>query len=155
MIIIGAEKNVENRIKKDLKDHHYWYTKIFANAYTKKGIPDIVAVINRQFVALELKRPTGGKPTPIQIRNLQEIANNGGLSIITNDPHIVEKIHQLQFPDPKSKPVIFADLPDVFYQPALKRALSPAEAAKLWQHPTGQPTPKTPYSVVILPNKEA
>lgn len=133
---MGAEKNVENHIKQSLVRHGFWYTKIFANAYTKKGIPDIIAVIHGQLVALEIKRPTGGKPTPIQIKNLQAIANNGGLAVITNDPHIVDKI-------------ISKSHDHVFFQPATTTLLTPLAAAKLWQHPLNQATPTEPYSVII------
>lgn len=31
---MGAEKNVENHIKQSLAEHDFWYTRIFANAYT-------------------------------------------------------------------------------------------------------------------------
>lgn len=134
---MGAEKNVENHIKKSLEEHGYWYTKIYANQFTKKGIPDILATVNSQMVALEIKRPTGGKPTPIQIKNLTEIANNGGLAIITNDPKIVNKITTN---DPKN---IF------YYQPNDTNIVSANEATKIWQHPNNGPTPREPYSVII------
>lgn len=133
---MGAEKNVENHIKRSLADHGFWYTKIYANAYTKKGIPDIISVIHGQLVALEIKRTTGGKPTPIQVKNLQEIANNGGLAIITNDRYIVDKI-------------VNHSHDHVFLQPATTTLLTPTAAAKLWQHPLSQETPNEPYSVII------
>lgn len=133
---MGAEKNVENHIKQSLADHHFWYTKIFANAYTKKGIPDIIAVIHGQLVALEIKRPHGGKPTPIQVKNLQAIANNGGLAVITNDPQIVDKL-------------VNHSHDHIFFQPATTTLLTPLAAAKLWQHPLNQETPTEPYSVII------
>lgn len=142
---MGAEKNVENRIKNALKANNYWYTKIFANEFTKKGIPDILAVVNGQMVALEIKRPTGGKPTPIQVHNLQAIANNQGLAIITNDPNIVDKLTDIKN---------HMKLPNVFYQPAVKQPLTPTQAASLWRHPLKQATPKQPYSVVISSTKK-
>lgn len=138
---MGAEKNVENHIKDSLAKHDFWYTKIYANEFTKKGIPDILAVINGQMVALEIKRPKGGKPTPIQIKNLQEIADNGGLAIITNDPKIVDKLAD-------------EDPGNIFYQPRVEKFLTPTEAASLWRHPINQPTPKEPYSIIIQGDKK-
>lgn len=87
------EKNIENKIRKEIQKYHGWETKIFAAPQTNKGIPDIIGVLNNQFIAVEVKHPTGGKPTPIQLKTLQKIANAGGLAMVSNDPNIIEYIH--------------------------------------------------------------
>lgn len=87
------EKNIENKIRKEIQKYHGWETKIFAAPQTNKGIPDIIGVLNNQFIAIEVKRPTGGKPTPVQLKTLQKIANAGGLAMVSNDPSIIEHIH--------------------------------------------------------------
>jgi hypothetical protein len=78
---MAAEKNFENKIKKYLEDHNYWYIKYFANSYTKSGIPDILACINGYFVAIEVKA-SNGKPSELQFHHRRKIRESGGISII-------------------------------------------------------------------------
>lgn len=143
MIKIGAEKNVENHIKSELKNYPTaWYCKFFANSNTKKGVPDILSVINNEFTAFEVKRPKGGKPTPIQIKNLVQINKAGGTGYITNDPHIVSKLIKNQPPE------------NIFITYCSEQLLTAKEAANLWQHPNGNKTPTKPYSIKIIYQKE-
>ena len=71
------EKAIENRIKNYLKKNNIYYFKVHGNGFQKVGIPDIVACINGRFTGIEVKRP-GGKPSPLQIANIEQIRNNGG-----------------------------------------------------------------------------
>ena len=74
---IEREKSIENRIKNYLKKNNIYYFKVHGNGFQKVGIPDIVACINGKFTGIEVKRP-GGKPSPLQIANIEQIRNNGG-----------------------------------------------------------------------------
>jgi len=79
---MAAEKNFENRIKKYLKDNGAWFLKYWAGAaYTKSGIPDILACVNGWFVAIEVKA-SNGKPSELQLYNLREIEKAGGLAFL-------------------------------------------------------------------------
>lgn len=75
------EKNFENKIKAFLKSQNCWYVKYFANSFTKSGIPDILACVNGHFVAIEVKATTG-KPSEIQIWNINEIKKSGGIAMV-------------------------------------------------------------------------
>ena len=78
---MAAEKNFEKRIKKYLKDNNCWYCKNFANAYTKSGIPDILACVNGKFIAIEVKAQNG-RATELQLRNQKQIQDAGGIAYI-------------------------------------------------------------------------
>jgi len=79
---MATEKNFENRIKKYLKDNGAWFLKYWAGAaYTKSGIPDILACVNGYFVAIEVKAPNG-KPSELQLYNLREIEKAGGFAFL-------------------------------------------------------------------------
>ena len=78
---MASEKNFENRIKKFLKDQGCWHVKFFANAFTKSGIPDILACVNGRFVAIEVKAEDG-RPSPLQLYNVEEIKRCGGVAVI-------------------------------------------------------------------------
>lgn len=86
------EKAVENKIKKALEKENYYFNKNFGGGYSKKGIPDIIGVGNSQFFAIEVKRVEGGNPTPIQIKHLKQIAQNGGLAYLACGPEVVDDI---------------------------------------------------------------
>lgn len=73
----GKEKNFENQIKAYLKHCNCYYVKFFANGFTKRGVPDILTCINGYFVGIEVKSDAG-KPTPIQLHNIDQIRRCGG-----------------------------------------------------------------------------
>ena len=78
---MAAEKNFENRIKKFLESEGCWCVKYFANAYTKSGIPDLLVCCNGYFLGVELKGPKG-KPTELQLWNLEKIKEAGGIGLV-------------------------------------------------------------------------
>lgn len=84
------EKLVENKIKAQLDKIGAYYHKNFGSSYSGKGIPDIEGVYAGKFFAIEVKRVTGGAPTPTQIRHLIDIARNGGIAMISSDPKCVD-----------------------------------------------------------------
>ena len=106
------EKLFEYKIKQFLIEKKCWYVKFFANAYTKSGIPDILACVNGYFVAIEVKA-TNGKPSELQLYNKDKIRDSGGISIVLypnqfnnfkklinellNNKSLIAFVHQLKF----------------------------------------------------------
>ena len=78
---MAQEKTFENKIKKFLDAHGAYYVKFFANAYTKSGIPDVLACINGYFVGIEVKAQNG-KPSEIQLYNVRKINAAGGFAFV-------------------------------------------------------------------------
>lgn len=82
VIDTAAEKQFENKIKNFLKKEGAWLIKYWAGApYTKAGVPDILACINGRFLGIEIKA-RGGRPSELQIYNLHQIDNAGGIAIL-------------------------------------------------------------------------
>ena len=97
VIKIAAEKNFENRVKEYLKSVGIYpfgtpedkmevpivgyYEKRFANAYTKSGLPDMHIGIKGFAIEVELKQ-TKGKPSDLQLFNVDLIRKSGGFAII-------------------------------------------------------------------------
>ena len=78
----GPEKEFENKVKKYLdKLPRCWYFKFWAGPYSKSGIPDIIALINGKFVAIEVKGPKG-TASELQKRNIRLINQCGGWGVI-------------------------------------------------------------------------
>jgi Holliday junction resolvase len=78
---MAAEKQFETKIKKFLDEKGCYYIKHFANAYTKSGIPDILACVNGHFVGIEVKAPNG-KPSELQLYNIKEINETSGFGVV-------------------------------------------------------------------------
>lgn len=78
---MAQEKTFENKIKKWLAAHGCYYVKFFANGYTRRGVPDILASVNGWFVGIEVKADNG-RPSDLQYDNVQEIRNAGGYAWI-------------------------------------------------------------------------
>ena len=76
-----AEKIYENKIKKYLESRGAWFVKFFANAYTKSGVPDILACINGYFVGIEVKAQNG-IPSELQLHNVRAINAAGGFAFV-------------------------------------------------------------------------
>ena len=73
------ESKIQSKILKELKAAGiYAHKNITTN---KKGIPDIIVCYRGKYVALEVKRP-GGKPTELQLWNINEIRKSGGVAEI-------------------------------------------------------------------------
>lgn len=79
---MAEEKRFENKIKTFLEtlDNCFYY-KHHASRYGKAGIPDIIACINGRFVGIEVKA-SKGKPSPLQVRNVNLITCAGGYATI-------------------------------------------------------------------------
>ena len=94
------EKPFELKIIEYLESRGHWVVKLFANGYTKSGIPDLFACVNGRFVAIEVKGD-GGYLSPLQYHTLCQIMNSGGVTMVVY-PHdfetfckSIEEIEQL------------------------------------------------------------
>lgn len=78
---MAEEKNLENRIKRFLKEQGCWYVKFMGNSFTKAGTPDILACVNGYFLAIEVKS-SRGRASELQEYEIKQIRQAGGLALI-------------------------------------------------------------------------
>ncbi len=79
---MGKEKEFERKVKDFLRSSpKVWYFKNWAGPYSQSGIPDIIACVNNNFVGIEVKA-SDGKPSALQIRNIELIKAAGGIGYI-------------------------------------------------------------------------
>lgn len=79
------EKKVENKIKQYLDLIGAYHVKIHGSAFMPSGTPDILACVQGRFVAIEVKRPEGGRVSPLQKHKLELIERSGGVGIVARD----------------------------------------------------------------------
>lgn len=78
---MAEEKRFENKVKEYLKSKGCWFVKFFANNFTKAGVPDLIVCVNGHFLAVEVKS-SKGKPSALQLCNIEEIRKAGGTAIV-------------------------------------------------------------------------
>ena len=84
---MNPEKQFENKVKQFLKDQNCWFVKYWSGAaqngrkYTKDGVPDLLVCCNGFFLAIELKAENG-KPSKLQLWNIDKIREAGGIAIV-------------------------------------------------------------------------
>ncbi len=80
------EGKVKQDVKKLLKSLGIWYFMPMQNGFGVVGIPDFICCWGGKFLAVETKAPgKRGQTTANQDLRLQEICDNGGLSLVVDD----------------------------------------------------------------------
>lgn len=83
------EKKVKDKVVKILKEKGVYYFYPVTGGYGNSGVPDIVCCYNGRFIGIECKAGKN-KPTALQLRNLEQIVSNGGVSLVINENNIAE-----------------------------------------------------------------
>jgi pantoate kinase len=81
------EGKVKNRIKKILKDLNIYYVMPVTGGYGNSGAPDFLTCVSGRFVGIEAKA-NGGEPTALQLYNLCEIRDSGGLGFVIDENNV-------------------------------------------------------------------
>ena len=81
------EKKVKDKVVKLLKEYDAYYFYPVSGGYGASGVPDIVVCMGGKFIGIECKAD-GGKPTALQTKNLNNIAKNGGYSVLVDESGI-------------------------------------------------------------------
>ena len=83
------EKRVENPIKKFLDRHNaYWFKTLGGSV--PAGTADIIACVNGYFIAIEVKKPSGGKVSALQEFHINKVKQSGGIASVANSVEVVE-----------------------------------------------------------------
>lgn len=96
---MAAEKQFENKVKAYLKEQGCWFVKYWSGSsmkgkkFTKDGIPDLLVCCEGYFLGVELKAENG-KPSELQLWNLDQIKKAGGIGIVLY-PHEFEDFKHL------------------------------------------------------------
>lgn len=78
------EKRVKAKVESVLKGEGVYYFFPATGGYGRSGVPDIIACVNGQFLAIECKAGTN-KPTALQVREIERIRACGGSAVVVNE----------------------------------------------------------------------
>ena len=83
------EAKVKKEVTKLLKLWGAYYFSPVTGGFGRSGVPDIVACINGDFIAIECKAGNN-QPTELQKKNLQNIGMAGGWPWVVNESQVGE-----------------------------------------------------------------
>jgi Holliday junction resolvase len=83
------EAKVKKKVVAILNEAGAYYFYPVTGGYGRSGVPDIIACYKGMFIAIECKAGNN-KPTPLQNKNLKEIADAGGIAKVINEDNIHE-----------------------------------------------------------------
>ena len=75
------EKPFEKQVRKFLDAEECYHFKVWGGGYQKAGLADLYICVDGIFVAVEIKGENG-KPTQLQLHELERINNAGGIGIV-------------------------------------------------------------------------
>lgn len=78
------EKLVKQRVVTALKRHGAYFFYPVTGGYGRSGVPDIVVCWHGRFIGIECKAK-GGEPTTLQMKNLHEIVQAGGVAFLVDE----------------------------------------------------------------------
>lgn len=87
---IPLESAIQKEVMQTLRKHGGFWWKDAAGPYQQQGIPDIIGCYRGLFVAVEVKRPLIGKPTPMQQQTMEKIKQAGGYAYIATSARDAE-----------------------------------------------------------------
>lgn len=83
------ESKVKAKAVAQLKALGAYYFYPVTGGYGSSGVPDIVGCYNGVFFGIECKAGNN-KPTALQQKNLDRIAENGGIALVINEQNLNE-----------------------------------------------------------------
>ena len=86
-----TEKSITAAIRRYLKSIGAKVEKQHGGRFGKSGVPDLLGCYQGRALALEVKRP-GGKPTPLQLKELSEWQQSGAITAKVESVEDVKKL---------------------------------------------------------------
>jgi len=81
------EVKVKKKVVAILKQKGAYFFYPVTGGYGSSGVPDIVGCVDGKFFGIECKAGKN-KPTPLQEKNLAQIAATGGIALVVNEDNI-------------------------------------------------------------------
>ena len=81
------EGKVKKRVKEILKEVGAYYTMPVTGGYGNSGVPDFIICKGGLFYGIECKA-NGGKPTALQLKNLEDIRKAGGVAMVIDETNV-------------------------------------------------------------------
>ena len=81
------EGKVKAKIKKILTSMGAYYAMPMGTGFGNSGVPDFLVCYRGHFIGVEAKA-NGGKPTALQLKNLDKIIESGGYAFVIDESNV-------------------------------------------------------------------
>jgi len=81
------ESKVKAKIKKILAEYNVYYAMPIGTMFGNSGVPDFLCCVRGRFLAIEAKAGKG-TTTALQVKNLEDIRQAGGLALVVNEDNL-------------------------------------------------------------------
>jgi Holliday junction resolvase len=81
------EGKVKKQVTAILKQYGAYYFSPVTGGFGASGVPDIIACYKGRFIAIECKAGNN-KPTALQLKNIDDIDRQGGITAVINEDNI-------------------------------------------------------------------
>jgi len=88
------EGRIKRKLSKMLRDKGVWYFYPASNGFGRAGIPDLIAIVDGQFVGLECKADPTKKPTALQKKCGEDIEKAGGTWFLVNSDDMIQNVQE-------------------------------------------------------------
>jgi hypothetical protein len=83
---------MKSKVDRLLKAYGLWYYSPQAGPFGSAGIPDRVAILNGQFLGIEVKADSTKKPTALQTKCMRDIEAAGGRCFVVCDEQSLARL---------------------------------------------------------------
>lgn len=94
MSAMTPEGKIKKKLVEMLKNEQVWYFFPAANGMGKAGIPDVICIVEGQFVGIECKADETKKPTTLQLMCAKDIRNAGGYWFLVFDDYSIAEVEK-------------------------------------------------------------
>ena len=102
------ESKVKDKIKAICKARGAYYAMPVMGGMASNGTPDFLISYKGRFVAVEAKAGKG-KPTPLQLVRLKEIATSGAVAMVVNENNTVDLSLVFDAIDANAKEIVLTE----------------------------------------------
>lgn len=88
------EGKIKRKLDKMLKAHGVWMYSPQAGPFGRAGIPDRIAIVAGRFVGIECKADKTKKPTPLQVKAMDDIEAAGGKCFLVYDDETIDEVQE-------------------------------------------------------------
>lgn len=89
------EAKVKKKVRSLLEAHGAYYAMPMTGGYGSSGVPDFLVCHHGRFIGIECKA-NGGKPTALQLANMERIELAGGTAVVINEDNMNDLVKLLE-----------------------------------------------------------
>lgn len=90
------ERVIVKKVLEALRSRGAFVSKTHGSPVVTRGLPDIIGVYKGQYIAFEVKRDSTGKPTVLQLYQIEQIRKAGGIAmVIWSVPQAVDVLNEI------------------------------------------------------------